>query len=111
MSSDLRKTLRKEIATRLAVVDVNTGHMIGDLANISSDGFMVLSREPVPMNSVFQLSLALPKVIQGVDTAYFGAESLWSNPTDDGEHYWIGFHIIDISKQDDEVLKWFLESV
>jgi hypothetical protein len=111
MSSDLRKTLRKEIATRLAVVDVNTGHMIGDLANISSDGFMVLSREPVPMNSVFQLSLALPKVIQGVDTAYFGAESLWSNPTDDGGHYWIGFHIIDISKQDDEVLKWFLESV
>jgi len=111
MSSDLRKTLRKEIATRLAVVDVNTGHMIGDLANISSDGFMVLSREPVPMNSVFQLSLALPKAIQGVDTAYFGAESLWSNPTDDGEHYWIGFHIIDISKQDDEVLKWFLESV
>lgn len=111
MSSDLRKQLRKEISSRLAVVDVNTGLVIGDLANISSEGFMVLTRQPVPMNSVFQLSLALPKVIQGVDTAYFGAESLWCNPTDDAEHYWIGFHIIDISKQDEEVLQWFLESV
>lgn len=111
MSSDKRKKVRKEITTRLAVVDVNTGNVIGDLADISCEGFMVLTRQPVPMNSVFQLSLALPKVIQGVDTAYFGAESLWCNPSDDAEHYWIGFHIIDISTQDDEVLQWFLESV
>lgn len=111
MSSDKRKQIRKDIATRLAVVDVNTGHVIGDLANISSDGFMVLTRRSLPMNSVFQLSLALPKVIRGVDTVYFGAESLWCNSTDDQEQYWIGFHIIDISQQDNEVLLWFLESV
>lgn len=111
MSSDKRKQMRKEVATPLAVVDVNTGAEIGDLANISTDGCMVLARRPLPAHSVFQLALTLPRVIHGVDTLYFGAESLWCNATDDQEHYWIGFHLIDISPQDSEVLALFLESV
>lgn len=111
MSSDKRRQTRKDVATRLAVVDVNTGTEIGDLANISSEGFMVLARRAVPAHSVFQLSLPLPVLIRGVDTLYFGAESLWCNATEDGEHYWIGFHLIDISPQDSEVLVQFLESV
>lgn len=109
--SDQRKQQRKQIATRLPVVDVNTGHVVGDLANMSSEGFMVLARAALPMNSVFQLSVALPKVMRGVDTLYFGAESLWCSDTDSPGHYWIGFHLIDISPQDQEVLELFLDSV
>lgn len=111
MSSDKRKQTRKDVATRLAVVDVNTGVEIGDLANISGDGFMVLARRVFPAHSVFQLALTLPRLIRGVDTLYFGAESLWCNPAGDQDHYWIGFHLIDISPQDSEVLALFLESV
>lgn len=111
MSSEQRKQTRKEVATRLAVVDVNTGVEIGDLANISSDGFMVLARRALPARSVFQLALTLPKLIRGVDTLYFGVESLWCNPAEDQDHFWIGFHVIDISPQDSEVLALFLESV
>lgn len=109
--SDNRKKQRKQIAIRLPVVDVNTGLVVGDLANISAEGFMVLTRMALPMNSVFQLSVALPKVIRGVDTLYFGAESLWCSDTDSPGHYWIGFHLIDISSQDQEVLELFLDSV
>lgn len=109
--SNKRKEMRKEVAARLSVVDVNTGHVVGDLVNISCDGFMVLTRSPLPIGSVFQLSLALPKVIRGADTVYFGAESLWCKTTDHPEHYWIGFHLIDISTQDHEVLALFLASV
>jgi hypothetical protein len=109
--SEQRKQLRKHIAISLSAVDVNTGYVVGDLANISSDGCMVLARAALPVNSVFQLSVALPKVIHGADTVYFGAESLWCSETDSPGHYWIGFHIIDISQQDQEVLELFLESV
>lgn len=111
MSLDKRRQIRKDVATRLAVVDVNTGAEIGDLANISSEGCMVLARRALPAHSVFQLALALPTLIHGVDTVYFGAESLWCNAAADQEQYWIGFHLIDISPQDSEVLALFLESV
>lgn len=111
MSSDKRKQMRKEVAMPLAVVDVNTGAEIGDLANISSEGCMVLARRALPAHSVFQLALALPTLIHGMDTVYFGAESLWCNAAADQEQYWIGFHLIDISPQDSEVLALFLESV
>lgn len=109
--SEQRKQQRKQIATRLPVIDVNTGNVVGDLANISSEGFMVLARTPLPTGSVFQLSAALPKVMRSVDTLYFGAECLWCNAAESPGHYWIGFHLIDISPQDQEVLALFLESV
>lgn len=109
--SEQRKQLRKEVATKLSVVDINTGSLIGELANISSEGFMVLATRALPLNSVFQLSLALPKLIRGVDTLYFGAESLWCSDADDSGHFWIGFHLIDISPQDHEVLDSFLEAM
>ena len=71
----------------------------------------VLARRALPARSVFQLALTLPKLIRGVDTLYFGVESLWCNPAEDQDHFWIGFHVIDISPQDSEVLALFLESV
>ncbi|MBI5461085.1 MAG: PilZ domain-containing protein [Gammaproteobacteria bacterium] len=108
--SDKRKQMRVDVAVRLPVVDVNTGMVVGDLANMSTAGFMVLTNDPRPAHSVFQLSLALPKPIQGVDTLYFGAESLWCNATDDQQQYWIGFHLIDISPRDQEILEQYLAS-
>lgn len=110
MSLNKRKQTRKVVATRLALVDVNTGIEIGDLANISSDGFMVLARRALPVHSVFQLALALPRLIHGVETLYFGAESLWCNAAEEQNHYWIGFHLIDISPHDSEVLAQFVET-
>lgn len=111
MSSDKRKQTRKDLAARLALVDINSGMEIGDLANISRDGFMVLARRPLPAQSVFQLALSLPMLIRGVDTLSLGAESLWCNPTEDGEHYWVGFHVIDIAPQDQDVLDQLLASL
>jgi len=109
--SDKRKQMRVDVAVRLPVIDVNTGVVVGDLANISTAGFMVLSHDPRPAHLVFQLSVSLPKIIQGADTLYFGAESLWCNATDDQEQFWIGFQIIDISPRDQEVLDQFLDSI
>ncbi len=109
--SDKRKQMRVDVAVRLPVIDVHTGVVLGDLANLSSAGFMVLSHDPRPAHLVFQLSVSLPRVIHGVDTLYFGAETLWCNATDDQEQFWIGFQIIDISPHDQEVLEQFLASV
>lgn len=108
--SEKRKQFRKDVAVNLPVVDVNTGRVIGDLANISYAGLMINSKRAFVCNSVFQLSLLLPKPMCGVDTLYFGAECLWCNPADVSGRYWVGFHLIDISPQDLEVLKLFVEA-
>ena len=109
--SEKRRAIRRDVAVDLPLVDVNTGRVVGDLANISYEGFMILSNRDVAQNSVFQLSLALPKRINGVDAIYFGAESLWCSPSGKSSKFWVGFHLIDISKQDFQILQLFVESV
>jgi len=48
---------RIEVSEIIKVVDRQTGNTVGQLVNISTDGLMLLSPEPVPENSIFQLSL------------------------------------------------------
>lgn len=109
--SEKRKVLRKDVAAHLVVTDVNTGRVVGELVNISSAGFMLFAATPLLPHSVFQLSLQIPKPVHGIDTLYFGAECLWCAPADRPEHYWSGFHLIDISQQEHEALEYFVESV
>lgn len=109
--SEMRRAIRKDVATELPVTDVNTGQVVGELVNISSAGFMLFAATPLAPHSVFQLSLRMPRPVHGIDTLYFGAECLWCSPADRPERYWAGFHLIDISQQEHEVLEYFVESV
>ena len=109
--SDKRKQMRVDVAVRLPVIDINTGEIVGDVANLSSSGFMVLSLSPRLVHSVIQMSMALPVEIAGVKSLHFGAECLWCNATGDQEHYWIGFHLIDISTHDQDVLDQFVAAI
>jgi hypothetical protein len=107
-----RANKRRSTKGLIEVMDVTRGQTIGHLANISISGFMLVAREEaIQPNMVFQFRFFFPKPILDRDTIDCGAESLWSDPTV-GEHgYWTGFHIIDISDPDAQIIKYLVDHV
>ena len=92
-----RISVRKRPNESIAIFDVNTGHALGHLANISMGGLMLVGPVASAPGSLFQLQMPLPMPIHGSDTIEFGAESLWCLRAKETCSYWTGLQIIDIS--------------
>jgi len=95
-----RRLERKRPNQLISVYDVTTGDNLGRLANITTDGIMLVSQKRISVGGVFQLQMVLDDPVNGVDSVGFGAESLWTSAADEEEDYhWTGFQIIDISSE------------
>ena len=101
-AKDNRGQERIEVSEVIRDVDRQTGSTIGQLVNISEDGLMLMGAEPVPENSIYQLSLefAADSASAADGPVMVGVESLWCHSSSDQAQHWSGFYIIDISEQD-----------
>lgn len=95
-----RKATRKIANEVLEVSDQITGTQVGRVVNISAEGLMLLSQEPILVGSVYQLDLVLQGTSDGESKVSFGAEAVWSLEATQPDSYWTGFRIIDISNDD-----------
>jgi hypothetical protein len=95
-----RHSQRKVANEILIIVDQITGNQIGRVVNISSEGLMLLSDEPMVTGSVYQLDLLLPNPVRDQQKVAFAAEAVWCTEASQPESYWSGFHIIDIANED-----------
>ncbi len=104
VNSENRQQHRLEIQDELMVTDINTGNTMGQLANLSVEGLMLSSTEPVRLNTIYRLRI--PLSAEGVDDSNIEvrAESLWCEDVNGSGSYWTGFHICEISSQDQEIL-------
>jgi hypothetical protein len=98
-SEDRRKYPRKKVDRPLSVDDLGRGEPLGCLVDISIEGLMLISPDPIEVNRVFQLSLELPPAFGAGEVVLFGAESMWREPSSDPGKYWVGFQIIDIAPE------------
>ncbi len=100
-----RRVPRKRAPEKVTVYDQATENAVGQVVNMSTGGMLLLSDKPIPVDSVYQFRIALPEPIDGADSLYFGAESLWGSPAMDENYYWTGFQIIDIAESDSRILE------
>ncbi|MFA7553691.1 MAG: PilZ domain-containing protein [Spongiibacteraceae bacterium] len=94
-----RKHPRTELNQPILVVDIINGVNLGELVNVSVDGIMILSKQAVPIQSIYQLTLQLPIEIAGRNRIDLGADCLWCRQAEDPHRYWAGLQIIDISDE------------
>lgn len=91
--------------TYVAVINIVTGGVVGQLVNISSSGLMLMSNNVWPENHLFQLQLQLPGAVSGQHTISLGTESLWYQQVPGVEQFWVGFQIIDITPADRAIVQ------
>ena len=103
-NSEHRHQHRMDIQDELSITDAKTGISLGMLANLSVEGLMIASQEPIALNTKFHLNV--PLSAEGVDDASIivTAESLWSEDVSGSGTYWTGFHIENISAEHQEIL-------
>lgn len=92
-----RKHTRKHIGCAFKVSDINTKQVIGCMVDLSEDGFMLLTDKVHSAGAVLQLRVDFASEVNGVSYIELGAESLWAEAANKPNHFWAGFHIIDLS--------------
>jgi len=108
--SDRRQLPRKVASQHIQVEDINTGRHLGEVVNLTSEGLMMISSEPVENNLVFQLNLKLRKPFRGQGHLNLGVESLWCSAANEAQRFWTGFRIIDVSLDSIELIESLIDT-
>lgn len=95
-----RQYPRLAISTDLPVTDINSGKVLGRMANLSAGGLMIYVDNRIAIHSVFQVSFYLPEGDSSGNPIMMGVESLWCSASDNPSGFWAGFQIIDLSEED-----------
>jgi len=106
---DRRRQPRKIADEIIEVYDLNTDRHLGRVVNLSHEGMMLISPDPMESNLVFQLELVLEHPQHGERKMRFGAESLWCSEANRPHHYWTGFRIIDIALDTIEIIEGLID--
>jgi PilZ domain len=103
--SDKRILERKHLIYYLQVVDRDTGELIGRLVDITAEGIMLLSEQPLPTGQVFQLRMLLPKEASEGDHLDFTAKSLWSARESNPDLYDTGFQFVGVTIENAKIIE------
>jgi hypothetical protein len=107
---DQRKRSRRSTSLYLRFLNNRTGELVGDLANISTDGFMLESMKPIQINAEYSFRIDLPPELSRKLSIVFTARSIWSQPDRvDRRLYDIGFEIVKMDASDRQVFQQIFE--
>ncbi len=97
----VRKEERRTCSIYLRLTNHRTGEIVGDVADISVEGFRLESSKRIPPNTLFTFRMDLPPEITSKPYMVFTARSRW-NRTDrlDARLYDTGFEIIAMDLDD-----------
>ena len=100
---DQRKLTRVSIPDHPQVFDVHSGAVVGQLVNVSVEGMMIMNPSRINPGTLLQLRVPLQCCDREIEIQV-GVESLWCDDTDESGIYWTGFHIIDVSPENLEII-------
>lgn len=104
-----RKLKRNNLSYYLRVIDTRTDQPIGDAANITTEGIMLISDHPIETNAIFRLRMVLPEEIHNNGYLEFTAESKWWEKGFIPDSYNVGFQLKNVSQKGIQVIESLLE--
>ncbi len=104
-----RQVSRRHLVFYLRVFDGMSNRVVGHLMDISSNGLMLLSDEPVPVNEDYRLRMRLPTEVIGRDEILFGAISRWCRQDENPDFYITGFKIQDMDDETEKAVSQLIE--
>ncbi|HID69783.1 MAG TPA: PilZ domain-containing protein [Desulfobacterales bacterium] len=104
-----RQVTRRHLVFYLRVFDGMSSRVVGHLMDISSNGLMLLSDEPVPVNEEYRLRMRLPTEVVGSDEIIFGAIGRWCRQDENPDFYITGFKIQDMDDETEKSVSQLIE--
>ncbi len=97
MNNEYRRARRRKVGFNVEVYDTMTEAVIGRLSNLSETGMLLIMREPMMNDALYQLRLSLPDQNGVTQTIDVGAHELWVDEAAAPGQVWTGFRFIDVS--------------
>jgi hypothetical protein len=91
------------------IFDRATGVLLGYLSDITPEGAMVISEEPIKANTVYRLVMDLPEDVFGKQHLTFTANCVWCKPDVNPNFYMSGFHLETIAVEDIQIIQRIIE--
>lgn len=104
-----RKVVRRHLVFYLRVFDGMSSRVVGHLMDISTNGVMILSDEPVAVNEEYRLRMRLPWEMAGSDEIVFSATSRWCHADENPDFFMTGFQIRDIEHDAEEMIRHLID--
>jgi hypothetical protein len=106
-----RKLERKYLAIYSRVFDRNSGRVLGYLADLSQNGSMIISDDPLPENTLISLRYDLPDPpLFSTDHLNMEARVAWCKPDIDPAFYNIGFEFSSVSEKESRIIDEMVEA-
>ncbi|HUH31259.1 MAG TPA: PilZ domain-containing protein [Rhodanobacter sp.] len=105
-----RRAERKPASTAAIVTDVISGHVMGQLGNLSSTGMLLIGPRTPRSEALYQVSVALPATHQAPTVPppiELGIQEQWHEAAASGQ-VWAGYRIVAINANDAAQLERWL---
>jgi hypothetical protein len=108
--SEFRRAKRRKVGYNVEIIDLMTEDVIGRLSNLSETGMLVIARQRLANDALYQLRLRLPDAGGVERTIDFGAHELWADDAAAPGQIWTGFRFIDIAPGDVQFLRDWVDA-
>jgi len=95
-----RKSNRYELNKPLPVFEHHNYRQLGELADLSTQGALLITKEPISVDDLLCYRVLLAKKVFKQDYMIFEAKCMWSRKGKDGDYYESGHKIVNISEKD-----------
>ncbi|CAM3766740.1 PilZ domain-containing protein [Parendozoicomonas haliclonae] len=102
-----RRHVRKRLTVTANVFQTQDQQSIGRVFDISQEGFMLLTPARVQPSEVLDLTIEIPE-LDSSRNIELSAECMWCQPSSFSKEFGAGFHIKNISDQDQVALNYFI---
>lgn len=103
-----RRQVRRQAEGPIFACDSQTGAFIGQVANMTEQGALLLSEKPTPPNTIVQCRITLPERTHGNDDISFEAESRWCVRDDESGMYHTGYQFRRMTPEKHAVIRALL---
>lgn len=93
---DRRHLKRRHLLYYLRVFERRSGEQLGSLVDITPDGVMLISPEPIPSGRDFALRMHLPAGITRDNRVDLDARSIWTRPDVNPDFHVTGFQLLGV---------------
>jgi len=104
-----RKIQRRHIMFYSRVFNRKTGRLLGYLENITSEGAMIISEQPLRTNEVYSLRMSLPEEMYPIPVLNLEGRSIWCEIDVDPQFFNTGIKFFDLPKEDIVIIEHIVE--
>lgn len=104
-----RKVERRHLIYYLRVFDRSTNEIIGHLVDITTEGLMLISEEPIEVGKEYYFRMVLPTEIDSSTQISFNGYSIWCKKDVNPDFYASGFEFELISSRDIDIIKQLVD--